>query len=915
MGLKDFDASKLKNFRYDSLGAESKTAQSFEDQHSGTTVTGQRDMILEKFLDGDPLSVKSDATIFDNGVGSIAIGGQTFTVNNSAGLTTITGQKTLLQQSFLQDSLLESKNDATIFDDTVGSGTVGQNYVVRHSNFQISGDKKPIGSLIDGVMNSISQATDVVSAGLETPEEAAAIIGASGMGFGQVMIDIPEIPTPQSYDVVHRGGTKSVTGLKGSIMFDGLDDLKSKSILVSTWANLVDSNELFSYTNRQGVEGYPGHNENVVKTLNFGVNSVDSNPERIFTQSPRIGYTVQGQRGGANADKIAENYANLVGGAGNMFTRFLDKRSERQSMYAIMKGSQDPSAGFTFDATFSDFDAIGLQAGFYPGIRGVSIGSFIFGAPSYIDNTPRIDTKTYSGITDKDFVGSNAGDMEDFDPNKNSKMLFLYQNFILREPDQEQSGGFMASLAAFWDNTTNPYPIVPSQNVVQSIPYTDLSTKWHGGTEGSDGEKKAYIEEAFNGEIEGEDDGFQFYSRFKPTTQIYDNLESKLAEPTAKWEFEGPEGGELFPKKGIPQVVERSRKGDQSLNKYNVNANGLAHKYATLGYTQLDATNKYENSLVSPSEQLSGAQREILQGADIIKHLDGTSPESLPVASKGSRWEGRQKVYAIGKQGAKLSTTLDTDLEGPFAGSPVKKVGTKYFYDGVDKVNSQFPSLRTGKNDGGEETIGADSKDFIPLNFYDIHNDTDIPFRALFDGDITDNITPTWTPSSFVGRPVAGYTYQGTERTLSFGFDIYPKTKQEFPVLLEKVNYLVGLCYPNLDSFYRMSGPMIRLTVGDIVHDQMGFLTECSVTFPEDSTWETDEGLRFTKRINISLGFQYIGDNLPLNKGIHYNLNWLNNDGTGQTYEELINEGAAGAKRSENKIGKWLNSAGLPAEG
>ena len=127
------------------------------------------------------------------------------------------------------------------------------------------------------------------------------------------------------------------------------------------------------------------------------------------------------------------------------------------------------------------------------------------------------------------------------------------------------------------------------------------------------------------------------------------------------------------------------------------------------------------------------------------------------------------------------------------------------------------------------------------------------------------------------------------------------------------MNYLVGLCYPNLDAFYRMSGPMIRLTVGDIIYDQMGFLTECSVTFPQDSTWETDSGLMFTKRINVSVGFQYVGDNLPLNRGAHYNLRWLNNDGTGQTYSDLKNEEAgpfapAGALRNKaNPIGEFLD--------
>ena len=66
-------------------------------------------------------------------------------------------------------------------------------------------------------------------------------------------------------------------------------------------------------------------------------------------------------------------------------------------------------------------------------------------------------------------------------------------------------------------------------------------------------------------------------------------------------------------------------------------------------------------------------------------------------------------------------------------------------------------------------------------------------------GAITDTVTPSWEEQEYVGRPVKSHTYGGTERSISFDFDIYPKTRQEFPVLLEKLNYLVGLCYPNLD--------------------------------------------------------------------------------------------------------------------
>ena len=227
MGLKDFDSSKLRNFRYDSIGAESDTAQSFEDGHSGTTVTGARDKILEQFLNpGDPITVNTAASAFD--------------------------------------------------------------------------DTNP--------------------------------------------------PTPQSYTISHAGGEATITGLKGSIAFDGLDDLKSKSILVSTWADSVDNQDLFSYMRRPQLEGYPGLDDSLANSYYFGQESAEDGPFRPVGQNPLIGYTVQLQRGGSNADRAADRHLELVKNSGDMYDRFINKRTERQALYHVMQGADDPSQ-FSFNVS------------------------------------------------------------------------------------------------------------------------------------------------------------------------------------------------------------------------------------------------------------------------------------------------------------------------------------------------------------------------------------------------------------------------------------------------------------------------------------------------------------------------------------------------------------------------------------
>jgi hypothetical protein len=238
-----------------------------------------------------------------------------------------------------------------------------------------------------------------------------------------------------------------------------------------------------------------------------------------------------------------------------------------------------------------------------------------------------------------------------------------------------------------------------------------------------------------------------------------------------------------------------------------------------------------------------------------------------------------------------------------------------------------------GAFDNASNDTPAEDLDFVPLNFHDVYNSKNITFRSIL-GDITDTITPEWVEQGFIGRPNKSAAYVGVDRKISFGFQIFPKTKQEFPILLEKVNYLVGLCYPNLDMNYRQSGPLCRLTIGDILRKQLGYITSCTITFPEDSPWEIQPGLRFTKRIAVELEFQYIGNNIPVAQGKHYGLSWLKGkdySGKGVKFQTFpgriagdpedyhggatMTDGEQGASYNLSKVGEIFTNLGSPGVG
>ena len=166
-----------------------------------------------------------------------------------------------------------------------------------------------------------------------------------------------------------------------------------------------------------------------------------------------------------------------------------------------------------------------------------------------------------------------------------------------------------------------------------------------------------------------------------------------------------------------------------------------------------------------------------------------------------------------------------------------------------------------------------DNLDFIPFRFKDVTNNKYLVFRAILSG-ITDTVTPEYTSERYVGRPDKAYVYQGTDREISFTFDIYPKSKDELIILWDKLNYLVGMCYPsyarNNSMGLGMVAPFCELTIGDMFKNAPGYFESVNVTIPESTSWEIVEGAQFPHMCDISCTFQYIGRELPATTSINY---------------------------------------------
>jgi len=263
-------------------------------------------------------------------------------------------------------------------------------------------------------------------------------------------------------------------------------------------------------------------------------------------------------------------------------------------------------------------------------------------------------------------------------------------------------------------------------------------------------------------------------------------------------------------------------------------------------------------------------------------------------------------IISRGSEHRKVSRTF----EGPVKGDK----GTS----NVNRTNmTRYGTTEPEKTEG-----------LIPFRFKDVLNDKLIVFDAILSG-ITDTITPEYSSEKYIGRPESVYVYQGVGRSVSFTFDVYPSTRQEMPVLWEKLNYLVGLCYPNwVDSPYAgvqvedinpitMVSPICELTIGDMYNETPGYLSSLTMTVQDGTTWEFEENLKLPHYIQVAVEFVYIGKYLPNAKGKHFELNWLVDSGDKMgtyiagTEDRVGSEGSAVNSNIEyvNRIKEydWIN--------
>lgn len=114
-------------------------------------------------------------------------------------------------------------------------------------------------------------------------------------------------------------------------------------------------------------------------------------------------------------------------------------------------------------------------------------------------------------------------------------------------------------------------------------------------------------------------------------------------------------------------------------------------------------------------------------------------------------------------------------------------------------------------------------------------------FRAFIDS-FSDSYNASWEGTQYSGRGEKLYNYSGFDRTISLSFTVAAQSKQELIPMYKKLNYLASQLAPDYSPAGYMRGPLVQLTLGGYLYEQVGFITNLTYDVPNDATWEIGIG-------------------------------------------------------------------------
>lgn len=155
-----------------------------------------------------------------------------------------------------------------------------------------------------------------------------------------------------------------------------------------------------------------------------------------------------------------------------------------------------------------------------------------------------------------------------------------------------------------------------------------------------------------------------------------------------------------------------------------------------------------------------------------------------------------------------------------------------------DPINSSLEVGDEGTKTSENKRI-EDSIDFIPLKFISVANNTSVQFRATLTG-LSEQFSPSWDSSRFIGSPFNFYNYQSIERSVQFTFKAFALNADEHKHNWNKLGYLASLCYPQRyeTATGAVTAPFLKFTMGDMYRNKECFIENMTYNIDDDYPWE-----------------------------------------------------------------------------
>ena len=163
--------------------------------------------------------------------------------------------------------------------------------------------------------------------------------------------------------------------------------------------------------------------------------------------------------------------------------------------------------------------------------------------------------------------------------------------------------------------------------------------------------------------------------------------------------------------------------------------------------------------------------------------------------------------------------------------------------DYLTKPNNSLPVDTVNANEG---EINENS-DTIPFGFRIIGGDS-MQFRAYLT-TLSDSYSGQWNKTQMLGRPENFKSYNGFERNINLGFKIAAETRKDLLPLYRKINTLVSTTAPTFDqSGLFMRGTLVKVRVGDYLHNQICNVENVALSWALDYPWEVQLQGRETEK-------------------------------------------------------------------